>query len=84
MLQVGTIAPDFTLLATPDQKFSLSEIEGKRIILAFYPADWSAVCSDQMLLYNEALDYFNQENAILIGISVDGNGAMLHLRMTAN
>ena len=72
MLQVGTIAPDFTLLATPDQKFSLSEIEGKRIILAFYPADWSAVCSDQMLLYNEALDYFNQENAILIGISVDG------------
>ncbi len=72
MLQVGTIAPDFTLLATPGQKFSLSEINGKRIILAFYPADWSAVCSDQMSLYNEALDYFNQENAILIGISVDG------------
>jgi len=72
MLSVGTIAPDFTLLATPDQKFSLSGIKGKRIILAFYPADWSAVCSDQMSLYNEALDYFNQENAILIGISVDG------------
>ncbi|SRR6266404_4457683 len=72
MLPVGTIAPDFTLLATPDQKFSLSGIKGKRIILAFYPADWSAVCSDQMSLYNEALDYFNQENAILVGISVDG------------
>ena len=72
MLPVGTIAPEFTLLATPDQKFSLSGFKGKRIILAFYPADWSAVCSDQMSLYNEALDYFNQENAILIGISVDG------------
>ena len=72
MLPVGTIAPDFTLLATPDQKFSLSGIKGKRIILAFYPADWSPVCSDQMSLYNEALDYFNQENAILIGFSVDG------------
>jgi peroxiredoxin len=72
MLPIGSMAPDFTLLATPDQKFSLSGMKGKRIILAFYPADWSAVCSDQMSFYNEALDYFNQENAILIGISVDG------------
>src|SRR5258708_5972531 len=72
MLSVGTIAPDFTLLAGPDQKFSLSGIKGKRIILAFYPADWSPVCTDQMSLYNEALDYFNQQNAILLGISVDG------------
>ena len=71
MLSVGTIAPGFTLLATPDQKFSLSGINAKRIILAFYPADWSPVCSDQMSFYNEALDYFNQENAILAGISVD-------------
>ncbi len=72
MLPVGSIAPDFTLRAAPAQNFSLSGINGKRMILAFYPADWSAVCSDQMSLYNEALDYFNQENAILIGISVDG------------
>jgi len=71
MLPIGSMAPDFTLLAGPDQKFSLSGIKGKRIILAFYPADWSPVCSDQMSLYNEALDYFNQENAILAGISVD-------------
>ena len=71
MLSVGTIAPGFTLLAEPDQKFSLSGINAKRIILAFYPADWSPVCSDQMSFYNEALDYFSQENAILIGISVD-------------
>jgi peroxiredoxin len=71
MLPIGSIAPDFTLLATPDQKFSLSGVRGKRIILTFYPADWSPVCSDQMSLYNEALDYFNQENAILVGISVD-------------
>ena len=39
MLPVGTTAPDFTLLATPDQIFSLSGNKGKRIIRAFYPAD---------------------------------------------
>jgi peroxiredoxin len=72
MLTNGTKAPDFTLYATPDQEVSLSDFKGKRVILAFYPADWSPVCGDQMALYNEMLDYFNKLNAQLIGISVDG------------
>jgi len=42
------------------------------VILAFYPADWSPVCGDQMALYNEILSEFRQFNAELIGISVDG------------
>ncbi|HKC37881.1 MAG TPA: redoxin domain-containing protein [Chitinophagaceae bacterium] len=53
MLAPGTLAPDFELSCTPDQKLKLSELRGKKIILAFYPADWSPVCSDQMSLYNE-------------------------------
>jgi peroxiredoxin len=72
MLSNGTKAPDFTLYATPDQEVSLSDFIGKRVILAFYPADWSPVCGDQMALYNEMLDYFHKLNAQLIGISVDG------------
>jgi peroxiredoxin len=72
MLPNGTKAPDFTLHATPDQQVSLSDFRGKRVILAFYPADWSPVCSDQMALYNEMLDYFHKLNAQLMGISVDG------------
>lgn len=72
MLSVGTKAPEFSLYATPDQKISLSEFRGKRVILAFYPADWSPVCSDQMALYNEMLKYFHKLNAEMIGISVDG------------
>jgi len=72
MLTNGTKAPDFTLHATPDQQVSLSDFRGKRVILAFYPADWSPVCSDQMALYNEMLDYFHKLNAQLMGISVDG------------
>ena len=72
MLPIQSQAPDFELYATPDQKISLSSLQGKRVILAFYPADWSPVCSDQMALYNEMLDYFHKANAQLIGISVDG------------
>ncbi|MFL5663995.1 MAG: redoxin domain-containing protein, partial [Ktedonobacteraceae bacterium] len=71
-LTPGTPAPDFTLHSTPDQSVSLSEFRGQPVILAFYPADWSPVCGDQMALYNEILPEFRRFNAELIGISVDG------------
>ena len=71
ILQKGTAAPDFELNATPDKKLKLSDFSGKRLILAFYPADWSPVCSDQMALYNETLSYFQKYNADIVGISVD-------------
>jgi peroxiredoxin len=68
----GTPAPDFSLHSTPDQAVTLSDFRGQPVILAFYPADWSPVCGDQMALYNEILSEFRQFNAELIGISVDG------------
>ncbi len=71
MLSIGTKAPDFSLFTTPDQHIQLSQLKGKRVILAFYPADWSPVCSDQMGLYNETLKIFHKHNAELFGISVD-------------
>ena len=72
ILERGTTAPDFTLPVTPDQKLSLSELKGQPVILAFYPADWSPVCGDQMALYNEVLPEFQKHGAKLLGISVDG------------
>ena len=72
ILQAGAKAPDFSLSVTPDQKGTLSELRGKPVILAFYPADWSPVCGDQMALYNEVLPEFQKFGAELIGISVDG------------
>jgi peroxiredoxin len=71
-LQPGTRAPDFTVHSTPDQEMSLHELKGQRVILAFYPADWSPVCGDQMALYNEVLPEFKKHHAALVGISVDG------------
>lgn len=72
ILQPGATAPDFSLHCTPDQVLSLSELRGKTVILAFYPADWSPVCGDQMALYNQVLSEFHKSGAELLGISVDG------------
>ncbi|MFT0862619.1 peroxiredoxin [Ancylobacter sp. G4_0304] len=71
-LEAGRTAPDFVLPATPDQRLSLSELRGSPVILAFYPADWSPVCGDQMALYNEVLPEFHRYGAQLVGISTDG------------
>ena len=72
LLSPGTPAPDFSLHVTPDQKLSLKELRGRLVILAFYPADWSPVCGDQMGLYNEIRPEFHRFGAELLGISVDG------------
>jgi peroxiredoxin len=70
-LPAGTKAPDFELPSTPDQTVSLAELRGQPVILAFYPEDWSPVCSDQMGLYQAVLPEFQKFDAQLLGISVD-------------
>ncbi len=72
ILKPNAMAPDFTLKATPDQSVSLDDFRGRPVILAFYPADFSPVCSDQLALYNVLLDEFRRFGAQLVGISVDG------------
>jgi peroxiredoxin len=71
-LPPATKAPEFALRSSPDQTVSLGELRGQPVILAFYPEDWSPVCSDQMALYQEVLPEFQRFNATLLGISVDG------------
>lgn len=72
ILPVGKAAPDFTLKSGPEETTTLHNLRGRAVILAFYPADWSPVCGDQMALYNEILSEFESHNAQLLGISVDG------------
>lgn len=78
ILKAGEKAPDFTLpchagkaAGEEEPTFTLSNLRGKNVILAFYPADWSAVCGDQLALYNELLPMFEKYDAELFGISVD-------------
>ena len=70
-LPEGTPAPAFELRSTPDQSVRLGDFSGRRLIMAFYPADWSPVCTDQMALYNEILPEFQELGAALVGISID-------------
>jgi peroxiredoxin len=72
ILPAGSQAPDFTLVDPSGEDISLADYRGKSVILAFYPADWSPVCGDQLVLYNEVLPLFEEYNAQLLGISVDG------------
>lgn len=70
-LPAGTPAPDFTLPSGPNTNVSLSDFRGRPVILAFYPADWSPVCSDELALFQQLLPDFQKFNAQLLGISVD-------------
>ncbi|WP_267361282.1 MULTISPECIES: redoxin domain-containing protein [unclassified Methylobacterium] len=71
VLAPGVAAPDFTLHVTPDQTLSLADLRGRPVVLAFYPADWSPVCGDQMAVYNQVLPEFRRHQAEVVGISVD-------------
>jgi peroxiredoxin/predicted DsbA family dithiol-disulfide isomerase len=72
VLTPGTPAPDFTLRRAPDETISLHDFRGQPVVLAFYPADWSPIGNEQMVLYNEMLPEFFRLKAELLGISVDG------------
>jgi len=71
-LKAGDLAPDFTLPATIEESISLSQYRGqKKVVLAFYPFDWSPVCSLQLPGLQENLPRFKELNAQVLGISID-------------
>jgi peroxiredoxin len=71
LLKPGRKAPRFSMKSTPDQKVSLDELRGQPLIMAFYPADWSPVCTDQLSLYAMVMPEFKKYGANLVAISVD-------------
>lgn len=71
ILSLGTKAPSFNLKATPDQSISLDEYLGSHLIILFYPADWSPVCTDEILIFNELTPEFRKHQTEIVGISVD-------------
>lgn len=72
MIEPGTPAPDFTLPDQDGTAVSLSDFAGRTVVLVFYPADFSPVCTDQLSVYQEVLPQFEERGATLVGISVDG------------
>ncbi len=71
MIPVGEQAPDFTLRDQDGEKVSLSDYRGRRVMLVFYPGDFSPVCGDQLSIYQEVKPQIAERGVELVGISVD-------------
>jgi peroxiredoxin len=68
---VGDLAPEFALPGFPPGEYRLADLRGKRVVLAFYPGDFTPVCTTQLTSYAREFDTFNTTGAVLWGISVD-------------
>ncbi len=71
MPSVGDMAPDFTLTAQDKSSVTLSEMRGSRVILAFYPAAFTGVCTKEMCTFSEGMSSLNSSGVSVFGISVD-------------
>lgn len=71
MIEPGAEAPDFALPDQDGNKVTLGDFAGHKLVLAFYPLDFSPVCTDQLSLYQEVLGEIEEKGAALVGVSVD-------------
>jgi peroxiredoxin len=75
MIAAGEPAPEFTLRNQDGEKVSLSDLRGKKVLLVFYPLDFSPVCSDQLSIYQEVKPEIEAKGVTMVGISVDSGFA---------
>jgi peroxiredoxin len=73
VIEPGTKAPEFSLPDHDGNQVSLSDFAGRKLVLVFYPLDFSPVCTEQLSLYQEVLAELEAEGAALVGISVDSS-----------
>jgi peroxiredoxin len=71
VIEAGARAPDFTLPDQDGQLVALADFRGRPVLLVFYPADFSPVCTDQLSAYQESLSEFESRGVQLLAISVD-------------
>jgi len=71
MLAVGDTAPDFTLTAHDKSSVTLREMRGDRVVLAFFPAAFTGVCTKEMCTLSEGMSVLESDGASVLGISVD-------------
>ena len=71
VIEPGTPAPDFSLPDQDGNPVALSDFKGRKLVLAFYPLDFSPVCTDQLSIYQEVVGQIEEQGATLVGVSVD-------------
>ncbi|MET0242377.1 MAG: redoxin domain-containing protein [Flavitalea sp.] len=84
MLSNNSKAPDFTLYSPDNKEVKLSDYKGRKVLLVFYPADFSPVCGDQLALYNEMQNIFEEHDTQVLGISVDSRWCHLGYKESRN
>jgi peroxiredoxin len=73
MIEAGAKAPDFSLPDHQGNTVSLNDFADRKLVLVFYPLDFSPACTDQLSLYQEVLGQFDAQGASLVGVSVDSS-----------
>ena len=70
-ITVGQPAPEFELENQDKKKIKLSDLRGKKVVLAFYPLDFSPVCTNEHVCFMHDLPQFAAKDAVVLGISID-------------
>jgi peroxiredoxin len=84
LISVGEKAPDFSLPNHKGEQVSLSDFRGRQVMLAFYPSDFSPVCSDQLSIYQEVKPSLDEVGLEVVGISIDHSWAHRAFRKQLN
>jgi peroxiredoxin len=84
LISVGEKAPDFSLPNHKGEQVSLSDFRGRKVMLAFYPSDFSPVCSDQLSIYQEVKPSLDEAGLEVVGISIDHSWAHRAFRKELN
>ena len=70
-IQIGDNAPNFTLISSEKKEVSLADYKGKNVVILFFPLAFTGVCTTELCTVSEGLDFYNDTNAAVLGISVD-------------
>lgn len=86
MIQVTQKAPDFKAVAVMEdnsfKEISLADYKGKKVVLFFYPLDFTFVCPTEILAFSQAADEFKKRNVQLLGVSIDSQFSHLAWKKT--
>jgi peroxiredoxin len=83
-LTVGMPAPDFTLIDTAKNKFTLSEQRGKNVLLLFFPLAFTSVCTKELCAIRDDIGKYNNANAVVFGISADSYATLKKFKEVEN
>jgi peroxiredoxin len=84
VIGAGEKAPDFSLPNHKGEQVTLSDFRGQRVLLVFYPNDFSPACSDQLSVYQEVKPSFDQAGLQVLGVSIDHSWAHRAFRKQLN